>query len=132
MGQGFSVHCRNCGHKQMFFLGVGMMDFADDKSGLPQSLPDELKAEILAQLQGVKPTEVVRERRLLACPQCRTLHQHLYVCVRHNQTTLYETRYPQCKVCQSKLVPADEDATQYRCAHCGQQALEDGGAILWD
>jgi DNA-directed RNA polymerase subunit RPC12/RpoP len=109
-----------------------MMDFADDKSGLPLSLPDELKAEILAQLQGVTPTEVVRERRLLACPQCRTLYQHLYVCVRHNQTTLYETRYPQCKVCQSKLVPADEDATQYRCAHCGQQALEDGGAIMWD
>ncbi len=131
MGKGFSVHCRNCGYEKLFFLGVGMMDFAIDQSGLPMSLPDELKAEILARLQGVTPTDVVRERRLLACPQCRTLQSHFYVCVRHNHRTVYETCF-QCDACQSELVPADADVSQYRCAQCGEQALEDTGIIMWD
>lgn len=131
MGRGFGVHCRSCGNDTLFFLGGGMMDFKTDETGLPSSLSDELKAEILARLQGETPTAVVCERRLYTCPLCRTLQQHLYVRVRHKRRKVYETRFA-CEVCQSKLAPADADVGQYRCSHCGEQALEHAGTIMWD
>jgi ribosomal protein L37AE/L43A len=130
MGRGFEVQCDNCGFKETFLLGAGMMD------GNLQNHLELIRSNGTKRIKEYldKPGyKIVAEfsRDLYECPNCDTLHfRYDYEIWGEDAPPLKPTF--RCGSCRGKLGPATKEIEEYHCRKCQKGKLHIVGAMLWD
>lgn len=126
MGGSIETYCRQCGESEEFTTGVGFM-----YSSLEEVIPFTNGNKLQDIVSNHTVTNADYEHRVLACPNCNTLHERFYVRVIYDEGNVFETAF-RCGKCRAGLVELDKPVEEYSCGKCGSRSLEEFPGMCWD
>ena len=129
MGQSITTYCRNCDETEEFATGVGFMYSSLENVIRFTSSTTRTKLQDIVSNHTVINSDY--EHRVLACPNCNTLHERFYVRVIYDEGEVFETIF-RCGKCRAGLVEMNKLVGKYSCSKCGNQSLEEFPGIMWD
>ena len=129
MGGSISTYCKKCGDTQDFTTGVGFMYSSLEK--VIRFTSSNIRTKLQDIVSSHSITNANYEHRVLACPNCNTLHERFYVRVQYDEGDVFETAF-RCGKCRAGLVELDKPVEEYSCGKCGSRSLEEFPGMCWD
>lgn len=133
MGTSVCIECESCKYSKSLLEGIGML--YDDLDYLIGIMEPRQKEEVLAIRENHYEIQFEPEMKIFACPQCKTLSNHLDLKLEYGTSGTYQTQYS-CGLCGSSLATVKNPVlSDYVCPYCGKKAISESSLIageLWD
>ena len=136
MGQTYSFHCKDCGHKQDLYEGWGFMVHNKPASSYLSEKKLRFHYKTHRKIKELSRThkdlQLQMEFRIYRCKKCLQIFDKLDVKVMDNETVLHEPEF-KCPTCNLRLKHTNIHRLKYAiCPKCKSTRFKkDHELVLW-